>query len=438
MIDYSGWNEFYLRTKIRIEHPENLKVSENNKNPPHTLDQEGIKIVDLDNNSSLGVASTILVRWLCLKDKKPTIIHIDNLQFQKALSMNTDRDIRELPFPALFLNFSSCETILLGILLEKGVDGGIFYSARIKGDKDTAAYFSDGTITKTNKDLGEKEMVCKAYQYGSGDSSHLPSRKSIFIVNRRIQTLICVLLDMINHPEVEVVTLHKSTEEEIQNRVRRGKAPIYASSILKISGKLKEYIYEEELKNTNSYTPCGYRYEVRGHIHRWLDKSIYKKLYSLTSEQLYQKNMYKDKNGIICKWINSFWKGKGLIVKHEYIYGDIKKKIFQCQCIMQKIISEIYPEEESLLNDRKALNGLEIDNYIPSKKIGFEYNGYQHYVFPNVYHKTLDEFEAQKVRDIEKQKRAKEKGITLITIRYDENLSKTLIENKLMEIKDGN
>ena len=72
----------------------------------------------------------------------------------------------------------------------------------------------------------------------------------------------------------------------------------------------------------------------------------------------------------------------------------------------------------------------EWDGYNEEHKIVFEYNGEQHYVFPNYFHKTLKIYEAAKQRDIEKVQYAKENGIKLIIIPYTEEKNlESYIEN---------
>jgi hypothetical protein len=103
---------------------------------------------------------------------------------------------------------------------------------------------------------------------------------------------------------------------------------------------------------------------------------------------------------------------------------------------MKKYIREIFPNYLILDNTRGFLDGLEIDCYIPSLKLGFEYDGEQHYVFPNAYHKTEKEFKEQQKRDKLKRRIAKDKGIRIITVKYDEGISAKLIEDKLNGVID--
>lgn len=61
---------------------------------------------------------------------------------------------------------------------------------------------------------------------------------------------------------------------------------------------------------------------------------------------------------------------------------------------------------------------LEIDAYHPKMKVGIEYNGLQHYKYPNIYHKTEEEFKNLQERDILKRKICVDYSIKLIEIPY--------------------
>lgn len=136
-------------------------------------------------------------------------------------------------------------------------------------------------------------------------------------------------------------------------------------------------------------------------------------------------------------WILPYIKGKGKLIKKEYYVGE-KEQCWENEKRMIKLINNIFPNIKILKHNRILLNGFEIDCYNPELKIGFEYNGEQHYNFPNAFHKTKEEFEKQQQRDIEKNNIALEKGIKLITIRYDEPLTEELIINKIKEVSNGN
>lgn len=89
-----------------------------------------------------------------------------------------------------------------------------------------------------------------------------------------------------------------------------------------------------------------------------------------------------------------------------------------------QIMEEIYGQKfscarPSWLKNPETGGILEIDCYNDKLKIGVEYNGIQHYVYPNVYHKSLVEFKHQVRRDQFKLKKCEENGVYLITVPYN-------------------
>jgi hypothetical protein len=60
---------------------------------------------------------------------------------------------------------------------------------------------------------------------------------------------------------------------------------------------------------------------------------------------------------------------------------------------------------------------MELDLYCADKKLAIEYDGEHHYVFPNQYHATREEFEAQQARDRAKDRLCSERGVKLIRIK---------------------
>jgi len=61
---------------------------------------------------------------------------------------------------------------------------------------------------------------------------------------------------------------------------------------------------------------------------------------------------------------------------------------------------------------------LELDCYNKELGVACEYNGEQHYKFPNTFHKSRKEFDAQIRRDEHKRKCCKKENILLIEIPY--------------------
>ena len=85
------------------------------------------------------------------------------------------------------------------------------------------------------------------------------------------------------------------------------------------------------------------------------------------------------------------------------------------QAIYQLPFSSVRP---NFLKNPETGRNLELDGYNEELGIAFEYNGKQHYVFPNCWHTTRDVFDAQIRRDIFKHEVCRRAGITLIPIPY--------------------
>jgi len=63
---------------------------------------------------------------------------------------------------------------------------------------------------------------------------------------------------------------------------------------------------------------------------------------------------------------------------------------------------------------------LELEGYCKQLKLAFEYDGIQHYEYPNPFHRSEREFLQQRKRDQMENRKCKICGVTLIRIRYDE------------------
>lgn len=100
---------------------------------------------------------------------------------------------------------------------------------------------------------------------------------------------------------------------------------------------------------------------------------------------------------------------------------------------MFQLVEYLFPDRKLKKHARPEwLEGLELDLYLPEFKIGFEYNGQQHYRAVEFFggEKSLKK---QKINDKRKQELCKKNDVILIEIKYDENLSLDLIKGKLLE-----
>lgn len=91
-----------------------------------------------------------------------------------------------------------------------------------------------------------------------------------------------------------------------------------------------------------------------------------------------------------------------------------------CRHILQDIYGMDFPtvRPDFLKNPETGYN-LELDGYCDELQIGFEYNGIQHYIFPNFAHRTEKDFEKQIRRDQYKIEACDLSGVYLISIPYN-------------------
>ena len=96
-----------------------------------------------------------------------------------------------------------------------------------------------------------------------------------------------------------------------------------------------------------------------------------------------------------------------------------KGEEFSCKALESLIDREVingYRDDE--LRNPETGKNLEIDCFDPVSRIGIEYNGKQHYVYPNSYHKTEEQFQLQLHRDQMKEQMCRTNKIYLIRVPY--------------------
>lgn len=104
------------------------------------------------------------------------------------------------------------------------------------------------------------------------------------------------------------------------------------------------------------------------------------------------------------------------------------------QELMIETIKKVLSDRIVLENTRGILGGLELDCYIPDSRIAFEYDGKQHFERVEHFQREKKDFKEQLKRDKEKEKLCKKLGIKLIRIKYNEEITEELIQNKLFEL----
>lgn len=110
--------------------------------------------------------------------------------------------------------------------------------------------------------------------------------------------------------------------------------------------------------------------------------------------------------------------------KYTNLMAQTINNKYKCEELCRSTLQEIYgckfPKiRPPWLRNPETGRNMELDGYNESVRVGFEYNGEQHYCFPNRWHKYKWEFDKQVDRDKLKDKLCKQHGILLIKIPYN-------------------
>lgn len=104
--------------------------------------------------------------------------------------------------------------------------------------------------------------------------------------------------------------------------------------------------------------------------------------------------------------------------RHKGTYGSVGER----HCIT--FLHTLFPHHTftkvrpKWLRNPKTNRPLELDGFCPNLMMAVEYNGIQHYEWPNFFHKTKEEFDALQYRDQKKVEICIEKNICLLVIPY--------------------
>ena len=90
-----------------------------------------------------------------------------------------------------------------------------------------------------------------------------------------------------------------------------------------------------------------------------------------------------------------------------------------CRQFLERYYDEKFPRRRpDFIRNPVTGRNLELDCYNPELRIACEYNGKQHYVYPNYFHRTKQQFIAQVRRDQYKYESCVREGVYLITVPY--------------------
>ena len=105
--------------------------------------------------------------------------------------------------------------------------------------------------------------------------------------------------------------------------------------------------------------------------------------------------------------------------KYKHFKGKSSKGEKICKQVIEEICNKpFYTVRPDFLKNPETKRNLEIDCYNDECRLGVEYSGAQHFVYPNGFHKTKEEFNNQIRRDMFKVEQCDRNGIYLITVPY--------------------
>ncbi len=191
-----------------------------------------------------------------------------------------------------------------------------------------------------------------------------------------------------------------------------------------------------------------FAHDVKTHKrHFWNDTGYYK-IPNMNKEEILSKGYHIDelvyKDGELKRDVPYTIIGEYIVNEDKERLPDnrkielLKGKVFRKEEELRKVLEEMFPNDFIKRHDRKQLKGLELDYYIPKHKLGFEYDGEQHFDKKLCEDVFKSNFEELQKRDRKKDVRCRKKGITLIRIKYDENISKRTILRKIKQTNGRN
>jgi hypothetical protein len=108
-----------------------------------------------------------------------------------------------------------------------------------------------------------------------------------------------------------------------------------------------------------------------------------------------------------------------------------------CRYILEYICNKPFPSvRPTFLKNPATGYNLELDGYNEELKLGFEYNGHQHYLFPSKYITRPHDFIRMQERDLLKQKLCTQHNVKLIIIPYTIEINQMydFIVDQLLEL----
>jgi len=120
------------------------------------------------------------------------------------------------------------------------------------------------------------------------------------------------------------------------------------------------------------------------------------------------------------------------ITRQEFGFKKIGERWIN-ETILFNMVRRLFPDEEIFRHHRPEwLDGLELDIYLPSREIAFEYQGQQHYYPIDAWGGETALVELKR-RDRKKSRKCAKKGVKLIAISFREPLTENHIKDRIKD-----
>jgi predicted transcriptional regulator len=107
------------------------------------------------------------------------------------------------------------------------------------------------------------------------------------------------------------------------------------------------------------------------------------------------------------------------------------RKMSRGASTLTAVLQKILPNER-IINEYHVGEQLMVDIYCPTYKLGIEYHGRQHFDYVAYFHQSYEDFARAQRRDERKLQLCKEKGISMVVFRYDDDLSEDAVYQRIL------
>ena len=139
---------------------------------------------------------------------------------------------------------------------------------------------------------------------------------------------------------------------------------------------------------------------------------------------------------------HTWWRSYDVMIKEDSKCPNCKT--WRYESVMRKLMKQIFgldfPQTQAkiVLNDMSLHGLMHFDGYCEfvyagrKVKVAFEYQGYQHYKFPNTFHRTYKKFLDLQKNDKIKYDKCREQGIIFVVIPYKIHNNKRYYKQNIM------